>query len=243
MDSSRDFVLSIATAFITGSGVWSLCRAGFALLEKQPKRAILCVGISIAFAWLVNGVQMLSHASDQTISIPIGAMFGDLAGWTVLSVFLVFSVRRSWKISSKSPGSISVGPPLSGQFETASQEFLAAVDRGDLQTVEQTYDPSFSCIRVADSGEFRHLRREQMLSIFRHHGQPAGKPVQVGPTLATAVHYQEQLGDFGISVVTRTKDLGKGAEPMYYVLLWRQDGQGWRLHREFVHQRSAPNLG
>jgi hypothetical protein len=41
-------------------------------------------------------------------------------------------------------------------------------------------------------------------------------------------------------LLTRIKDLGHGREPMFYTLVWKRHDGGWRLLREYVHQKSIP---
>jgi hypothetical protein len=48
------------------------------------------------------------------------------------------------------------------------------------------------------------------------------------------------IGDTGLVLMTRVKDLGNGWEPMFYNLVWKRQNGQWRLLREFVHQKSAP---
>ena len=56
----------------------------------------------------------------------------------------------------------------------------------------------------------------------------------------TTIHHAELVGDTGLILMTRVKDLGNGWEPMFYNLLWKKQDGDWRLLREFVHQKSAP---
>jgi len=117
------------------------------------------------------------------------------------------------------------------RLRQAVERFIAAADKGDVQTVAAMYDPKFTNVRVADDGGMVKLSREQVLQFL---GRAAI------PTKDTAIHHLEAAGDFGFVLLTRNKDFGRGWEPMFYSLVWKKQGDDWRLLREFVHQRSLP---
>jgi ketosteroid isomerase-like protein len=118
-------------------------------------------------------------------------------------------------------------------LERAVERFIEAGDRSDLSTISSMYDPDFTNVRVADTGAVTHLTRAQILSILERGGVRA-------PTQSTSIHHVDILGNMGLVLLTRVKDLGGGWEPMFYSLIWRRQGNEWLLLREFVHQRSMP---
>jgi hypothetical protein len=61
-------------------------------------------------------------------------------------------------------------------------------------------------------------------------------------TSSTAIHYIEIVGDTANVLVTRVKDLGNGAENIFYNFIWINKNNKWYLFREFVHQRSMPKF-
>lgn len=98
------------------------------------------------------------------------------------------------------------------------------------------YHPEFAGIRVADDGGFAHLSREQMVAFWH---RPA---IHTLPTRETTIDFTETNGDTGYALLTRTKDLGNGWEPLFYCLVWKRLADNtWRLWREYVHRRSAPD--
>jgi ketosteroid isomerase-like protein len=128
------------------------------------------------------------------------------------------------------------------ELRRAAERFIAAADRADAAAIAAAYDPEFTCVRVADEGGFARLSREQMLGFFN---RPAAKGQGQGqghaiPTKETTIHHAEALGDTGFVLLTRIKDLGHGWEPMFYTLVWKRHDGGWRLLREYVHQKSIP---
>jgi Domain of unknown function (DUF4440) len=116
----------------------------------------------------------------------------------------------------------------------AVERFIASADKADAEAVAAAYDPAFTCVRVADAGGTVRLSREQILEVFKRAG---GHSL---PTKDTTIHHVEIIDDTGYVLLTRTKDLGQGFEPMYYNLIWKKRGGEWRLLREFVHQRTLP---
>ena len=120
------------------------------------------------------------------------------------------------------------------------ESFLAAADQVDLDSIAATYSEDFLCVRVADEGGFTQLTREQMLSFLKRSTSGAAGGHSV-PSKDSQVHHAEIFGDMALVLVTRVKNLGKGWEPMFYTLLWKQHGNTWTLCREFVHQRTVPN--
>jgi ketosteroid isomerase-like protein len=114
------------------------------------------------------------------------------------------------------------------------QQFLDAVDHGEVAKVHDMYDPDFQNVRVADDGGFVQLTAAQILGMLQN------SPVGTFPTKQTTIHHAEVIGDMGFVLMTRVKDLGKGFEPMFYSLVWRRRDGRWQLLREFVHQKTSP---
>lgn len=120
------------------------------------------------------------------------------------------------------------------------QQFLADVDSADIAAVVATYAPEFLCVRVADEGGFATLTREQMAAFLN---RPGGHATAAGasiPTRETAIHHAEMIGDTGVVLLTRVKNLGNGWEPLFYTFLWRKQEEHWQLLREYVHQKNIP---
>jgi ketosteroid isomerase-like protein len=121
-----------------------------------------------------------------------------------------------------------------------ADRFVEAADKGDAVTIAAIYDDAFTCVRVADDGGFATLSRDQMLAFFKRPASPGGAAAHTVPTKETKVHHVEVIGDTGYVLLTRVKDLGSGWEPMHYTLVWKRQGDAWRLLREFVSQKSTP---
>jgi ketosteroid isomerase-like protein len=157
-----------------------------------------------------------------------------------LTIALVGMAGWSSQQRAKPAGHTAGADGDAAVLRLAAERFVAAADQADVAAITATYDPEFTCIRVADEGGFARLSREQMLGFFnRPAGQGAGAAHAI-PTKETTIHHAEVIGDTGFVLLTRIKDLGKGWEPMFYTLVWRKrDGQ-WRLLREYVHQKSIP---
>ena len=130
----------------------------------------------------------------------------------------------------------------------AVSRFLAAVDSGDVDSILAAYDSDFVCTRVADTGGFVRMSREDMVRFWERLDSrriwPAsadGGATTTIQTRETVIHSAEVMGDMGYVLMTRMKNLGNGWEPMFYCLVWQRRYSGqWFLLREFVHQRTVP---
>ena len=123
------------------------------------------------------------------------------------------------------------------------EQFVQAVDRGDVKAVAATYSPEFLNVRVSDDGGFVQLSGAQILAMLKPSSAAGGASAPVPasvPTKETVIHHAEVIGDMGYVLMTRVKNLGSGWEPMYYSLVWRKRDDKWELLREFVHQRTIP---
>lgn len=218
MSPAPGIPLAVAGTLLNASGVLLACEAWGTSFRRRIPALLAALGFA---AWLESALR----------SAGLRVMVVDAAAWTALGGVLVFARRRF--------GRRNTGPKRRPAAETDLREtveaFLSAVDQGDAEAVASFYDPSFACVRVADSGGFASLSRAQMLSIFKGEGRAPGlRRLTVSETKVW--HVDED----GYVILTRTKDLGRGPEPLFYTLVWRR-GETWRLTREFVHQRSAPS--
>jgi ketosteroid isomerase-like protein len=132
------------------------------------------------------------------------------------------------------PGTAGNKTDAETSLRKAVERFIASADKADVDAVAAAYDPAFTCVRVADEGGVVRLSREQILQVFKRAG---GHTL---PTKDTTIHHVEIIDDLGYVLLTRTKDMGKGFEPLYYNFIWKRNGAEWRLLREFVHQRTLP---
>jgi ketosteroid isomerase-like protein len=120
------------------------------------------------------------------------------------------------------------------------EEFVKAVDSGDIGAVRAAYSSEFLNVRVADDGGFVRLSSAQILGMLKAPEVGKGPSVQSIPTKETTIQHAEVIGDMGFVLMIRVKNLGNGWEPMFYSLLWQKRAGKWELLREFVHQRSSP---
>jgi ketosteroid isomerase-like protein len=126
------------------------------------------------------------------------------------------------------------------ELQSVVEQFVKAVDQGDVAAVAAAYSPDFLNVRVADDGGFARLSRAQILAILKASpakGKSAGPSI---PTKDTVIQHAEVIGDRGFVLMSRVKDLGNGWEPLFYSLVWQKKGGKWELLREYVHQRSVP---
>ena len=250
----------------------SVCNAGgfiatleaarilFARDTRRYRNLLWLAPIILMTAWLesqFNAAQRPSPTEPPSITALLPRMGLDLFIWLVFSLGVI-ALRRGVprRGSSKSvsiPGAptgeaiepLTVRPDgiADPELRGATERFVACVDRGNAVSVAAMYDPEFLCVRVADSGGFARLNREQMLAFLGtavREAIPSSGSHAVA-TRDTTLHHAEIIGDFGFVLLTRVKDLGNGWEPLYYNLVWRKQDGEWRLLRELVHQKTAPD--
>src|SRR5262249_11013807 len=178
---------------------------------------------------LAPSISLRNFASNLSAYLILGFIF--------LSAARVAIKRRIAAVQKKP----QAGTPAAGRdLNETVQAFLSAADSADLHRLAAIYAQDFLCVRVADAGGQTQLTADQMLSFLRRAtaGEVVGHAVL---TKDSKIHRSDVFGDSAVVLVTRTKDLGNGWERLFYTLFWTRQNNSWRLLREFVHQRSAPN--
>jgi hypothetical protein len=247
MTYSSNLVLWVLTSLLNAGGVVAAAHAWNTRFTKKFGRLPYLVPSFFVAAWLAgyfNSGVITQVMSLTSVALSIRGVATNLLAYLVLGlVFLLLrrqAMKRAATKSSAPNPSARESIPDSGLSETV-ESFLSAADTANVDGLVSTYGPDFKCIRVADAGGFVQLTADQMLSFLRR--ATSGQTV-VGhavPTQSTKIHHAEILGNSAIVVLTRIKDVGNGFEPLFYTLLWKRDSGSWRLQREIVHQKSAPN--
>jgi len=247
MTNSPNLVLWTLTSLLNVGGVVAAAHAWNTRFAKNYARLLLLIPALLVAAWLASFFDTSIIAqifSLTTVVLSPRSIATNLLAYTAFGlIFLLLRRAAAKRSASKSPTtSADARESLSssGLKETV-ESFLSAADTTNADLLAAAYAPDFSCIRVADAGGFVQLTAGQMLSFLRR--VTSGQTV-VGhavPTQSTKIHHAEILGDSAIVLLTRTKDLGNGWEPLFYTLLWKRDSGAWHLQREIVHQKSAPN--
>jgi len=245
MTISSSLVLWFVSSLLNAGGVLTAAHAWNTRYIHKPARLAWLVPSILLSAWLAAffGAPKVSQAiTSLTVPISVRAFGTNLIAYLVLGlVFLLIrrvTLRR--KTAAPSPKSHSAESVSDATLRQTVESFLAAADSADADRLATAYSPDFLCVRVADAGGFARLTAEQMLSFLRR--ATSGKVVDHAvPTKNSTIHHVEILGDSAIVLITRTKDLGNGWEPIFYTLLWRNENSAWHLQREIVHQKSIPN--
>lgn len=122
--------------------------------------------------------------------------------------------------------------------------FLNCVDNGFVELIVELYDTQFECVRIIDEGGFVKIDRNQMVEFWTNLSPQINQPIidkkETLHVKNTIIHHTEIIGDLGIAVLTRIKNIGNGWEPMFYNLILKKRNDEWKLLREFVHQKSMP---
>src|SRR5262249_2062478 len=182
--------------------------------------------------------------SLTVVALSIRGIAINLLAYLVLGlVFLLLRREAVKRVAAKSSASNSShGESMPGSdLRKTAETFLFSADTANLDGLAATYAPDFKCIRVADAGGFVELSADQMLSFMRRAVTGQANVRHSVPTSKTTIHHTEIFGDSAIILLTRMKDLANGYEPLFYTLLWQRTNSAWRLQREIVHQKSAPN--
>lgn len=206
-------------------------------------------GIGFALSWVIicGYVRLTSGHWPSPADLLWGIAFSMLVIVALPSLLRAVAMRRqgqpNFGLTSPTGGTqMNVGKE--DDLQTAVQKFIEAADRADIATIAATYDADFHCVRVADSGGFVNLNREQMMQFWDRASSAATSGNASGhaavQTRETKVHHVETVGEIGYVLMTRIKDLGSGWEPLFYTWVWKKYEQGWRLQREFVHQKTVP---
>lgn len=245
MTYSSSLVLWFVSSLLNAGGVLAAAHAWNTRYVRKYARLIWLVPAVLLAAWLAAflGVPYVGQAiSSLNVPLSFRAIATNLVAYLVLG--LVFLLLRRASLRRKAATGFQKSKPTEtvsdASLRQTMQSFLAAADSADVDRLAAVYAPDFLCIRIADAGDFAQLTAEQMLSFLRRatSGKVIGHAV---PTRDSTIHHAEILGDSAIVLVTRSKDLGSGWEPVFYTLLWKNHDSTWHLQREIVHQKTAPN--
>ena len=248
-------VLQVASSACNAAGVLAAAVMVAAIFNRKFSKLFWAVPAVLLSAWLET---KLSPAFAASFSSDVSAyrhMAGDVLAFSAIALIFVWlrlkmarrsaPARQSRSQQAKSVGATNMDAISDPDLRNTLGRFLASADSADTASLGEIYDQTFSCVRVADDGGFVHLSREQMLAFLEQAVKDAstrsgGTGHAAIQTRETAIHHAELIGDTGLVLMTRVKDLGNGWEPMFYNLVWKKQNGQWRLLREFVHQKSAP---
>ncbi len=247
-------VLQIANSTCNAAGVLLAAVAVAAIFQRKFSKLFWAVPAVLLSAWLetkLNPAFAGSLSSDGTayrhmaIDVLAFSMIALVFVWLRLKTARKAGSGRQSGSSARNIGATNMDVVANPELRNTMGRFLAAADSADTASLAEIYDRSFTCIRVADDGGFVRLSREQMLAFLEQAvrdatARPGGTGHAAVQTRETTIHHAELVGDTGLILMTRVKDLGNGWEPMFYNLLWKKQDGDWRLLREFVHQKSAP---
>lgn len=247
MTYSSNLVLWFLTSLLNAAGVIAAAHAWNTSFSKKYPRLLYLIPAFFLAAWLAsyfNSGLVAQVISLTAVSLSIRGIATNLLAYLVLGlVFLLLRremLKRAATKSSQASPEVPESISNSGLRETV-ESFLSAADTANVDRLATAYAADFTCIRVADAGGFVQLTADQMLSFMRRTISGQTDVKHAVPTQSTKIHHTEILGDSAIVLLTRTKDLGNGWEPLFYTLFWKRHAGSWHLQREIVHQKSAPN--
>jgi hypothetical protein len=247
-------VLQVANSACNASGVLLAAVVVAAIFHRKFSKLLWAVPAVLLSAWLETKLSPAFAGSFSSDSVAYRHMALDVLAFSVIGLVFVWLrlktarraafASRSRSTQPRNVGATNMDAVTDPELRSSMGRFLASADAADTTSLAQIYDQSFNCVRVADDGGSVRLSREQMLAFMEQavrdattRGTTGHAGVQTGET---TIHHAELAGDNGFVVMTRVKDLGNGWEPMFYNLVWKKQDGHWRLSREFVHQKSAP---
>jgi hypothetical protein len=246
-------ILQVASSACNAAGVLLAAVAVAAVFHRNFSKLFWSVPAMLLSAWLET---KLGPAFAGSLSSDLAAyrhMALDVFAFSVIALVFVWlrlkTARKTIAMQSglqqsKRIGATNMDAVANPELRNIMGRFLAAADSADTASLAEIYDRTFTCIRVADDGGFVHLSRQQMLAFLDQTVKDAARSSGSGhaavQTRETTIHHAELVGDTGLVLMTRVKDLGNGWEPMLYNLVWKKRDGNWHLLREFVHQKSTP---
>jgi hypothetical protein len=247
MNAHGDLALWILNSLLNAAGVLAAAHAwNTRYLKKYARLTWLLPAVVIA-ACLASffGAPLIGQAiSGLTVSLSVRSLGTNLLAYLVLGLVFLLIRRATLKRNATGApsGKLGMGNTTGDKdLRETVESFLSAADTANVDRLASVYAPDFACIRVADAGGFVQLTADQMLSFMRRAVSGQANIKHAVPTQSTKVHHIEIFGDSAIVLLTRTKNLGNGFEPLFYTLLWKLESGTWHLQREIVHQKSAPN--
>ena len=129
-----------------------------------------------------------------------------------------------------------IEPELNEALIEQTKNYLAAVDSGDIDTMERFYDDSFVNIRYDKAGHAANISKQVFLGMLRKWAQAGDDHPLVAAQDTTFVATSE-YGDCASVLMIRDK----GDETVSYNFVWKQLGTEWRIIREFTFQDALPN--
>jgi ketosteroid isomerase-like protein len=124
---------------------------------------------------------------------------------------------------------------LDQELVECTRKYLAAVDAGDLDTMEQFYAPDFVNIRYDELGRAANIPRDIFMSLLR--GWAADDGTHPLPE-AEETHFVATTKFAGCASVLMLRV--KGGETVSYNFVWQQRGGRWMVLREFTYQSRLP---
>lgn len=248
-------VLLVANSACNAAGVLLAAVAVAAIFHRKFSKLFWAVPAVLLSAWLETKLNPAFAGSLSSDAIAYRHMALDVFAFSAIALVFVWlrlktarrgiSAKQFRSQQPKNVGATNMSAIADSELRNMVGRFLASADSADTASLAEIYDQSFTCIRVADEGGFVRLSREQMLAFLDQAlkdatARTAGSGHAAVQARETTIHHAEVIGDTGLILMTRVKDLGSGWEPMFYNLVWKKQDGSWRLLREFVHQRSTP---
>ena len=103
------------------------------------------------------------------------------------------------------------------ELKRAVENFIGAMDKGELPAITNSYDCGFLNVRITDQNGVIRINRDEMIHMLSNWNRSHVE------TQSTTIHHLEVLSDMGFVLLDRIKDLENGWEPVFYCHLWNRE--------------------
>jgi len=131
----------------------------------------------------------------------------------------------------------AVRAELDPELIERTNDYLAAVDSGDLDALAGFYAPDFVNIRYDRAGQAANIPLEVFMGLLR--GWAAAGDSGPAPAARTQIVATSHYGDCASVLMLRDK----GDETVAYNFVWQRRGGRWLVLREFTLHEELPTPG
>ena len=129
-----------------------------------------------------------------------------------------------------------IKPELDEQLIEQMKSYLAAVDAGDLDAMEQFYADDFVNIRYDKDANAANIPKNVYMTLLRSWTKQGDGTHPLAAAQTTHFVATSKYGDHASVLIIRPK----GEEIVSYNFVWRNQADKWRIVREFTFQDKLP---
>ncbi|HJP96082.1 MAG TPA: hypothetical protein VJ843_01785 [Candidatus Saccharimonadales bacterium] len=132
-----------------------------------------------------------------------------------------------------------IKPELDASLVEKMKRYLAAVDAGDLDAMEQFYADDFVNIRYDKAAQAANIPKGVYMNLLRSWAAQSDGAHPLAAAQTTHFVATTQYGEYASVLLIRPK----GLDIVSYNFVWRNQADTWRIVREFTFQDALPQPG